>query len=69
MQAFVGCITSGTICRISEGFVIKGDSTKPEITRCRGSVPGARATVTMEGRDRMEATPLQQGNASGAISE
>lgn len=52
MPEFVGrMITGETIRRISEGFVIKGDSTKPEITRCQGSVPRSWAAVTMEGRD------------------
>lgn len=40
MQAVVGSMITGeTIRRISEGFVIKGDSTGPEITTCPGSVP------------------------------
>lgn len=52
MQEFVGrMITSGTIRRISEGFVLKGNSTKPEITRRQGSVPRSWARVTAEGRD------------------
>lgn len=53
MQAFVGStITGETIRRISEGFVIKGDSTEPEITRCLGSAPRSWAAVTMKGRSR-----------------
>lgn len=45
-------ITGETIRRISESFVIKNDSIKPEITRCQGSVPRSWAAVTIEGRDR-----------------
>lgn len=53
MQAVVGSMITGeTIRRISEGFVIKGDSTGPEITTCPGSVPRRWAAVTMDGRDR-----------------
>lgn len=50
MQAVVGsAITGKPIRRTSEGFVIKGDSTKQEITRRHSTMPRSWAAVTMEG--------------------
>lgn len=43
---WLNVITGKTVGRIS-GFVIKGDSTKPVITRCWGSVPRSWAAGTM----------------------
>lgn len=58
-QAVVGSMTTGvTIRRISEGFVIKGDSTKPEITRRQGSVPRRWAAATMRAGTDMEVARL-----------
>ena len=61
-QAVVVSITGKTIRRISEGFVIKGDSPKPEITRCQGSALRSWAPVTAEGRSGMEAAPPPAGD-------
>lgn len=58
-QAAVGSMTTDvTIRRISEGFVIKGDSTKPEITRRQGFVPRRRAAATMRAGTEMEVARL-----------
>lgn len=56
-QAVVKSITDEMVHRISEGFVIKRDSTNPEIIRCQGSLPRSWAAVTKEGRDSNRGSP------------
>lgn len=56
-QAAVKSITEEMVHSVSEGFVIKGDSTNPEITRCQGSLPRSWAAVTKEGRDSNRGLP------------
>lgn len=67
MQAVVGrAITGEPIRRISAGFVMQGDSTKQEITRCLGTRPVRRTAVTMEGR-AAGSPPLRQQSPRAAI--
>ena len=55
MQALVGSMMTGEpIRRISAGFVMRGDSTQRETTRCLGA-------GTTEGRDRGQASRSGHG--------
>lgn len=65
-RAVVARIPGKTIRRISEGFVIKGDSPKPETARHQGSAPRSWAAMTVEGRPGKEAAPPPAGDTQAS---